>query len=74
MQSGVARKVGWDYFSQFLDEIDRNFETKFLREEVTDCNAVDGAWLWDSCRRLSLYNATCDAMLAVEWVSSNFGI
>ena len=39
---------------------------KFLREEVTDCNAVDGAWLRDSCRRLSFYKASCDASLALE--------
>ena len=37
---------------------------KFLREEVTDCGAVDGALLCDSCRTLSLYGAICDSMLA----------
>ena len=66
MQSGVARKVGLDYFCRLREEIDRNFGMKFLREEVTDCNAVDGAWLWNSCRSLSLYKATCAALLAVE--------
>ena len=48
----------------FLLKVARNFGMKFLREEVTDCGAVDGALLCDSCRTLSLYGATCDSMLA----------
>ena len=44
----------------------RNFGMKFLREEVTDCGAVDGAWFWGCCLRLSLYKATCAALVAVE--------
>ena len=31
----------------FYEEVDRNFGMKFLREEVTDGGAVDGAWIWD---------------------------
>ena len=48
----------------FLLKVARNFGMKFLREEVTDCGAVDGALLCDSGRMLSLYGATCDSMLA----------
>ena len=47
-------------------EVDRNFGMKFLREEVTDGGAVDGAWIWSGCLRLSLYKATCAALVAVE--------
>ena len=51
----------------FYEEVDRNFGMKFLREEVTDGGAVDGAWIWSGCLRLSLYKATCAAFVAVEY-------
>ena len=50
----------------FSEEVDRNFGMKFLREEVTDCGAVDGAWIWGDCLRLSLYKSTCAALVAPE--------
>ena len=50
----------------FLLKVARNFGMKFLREEVTDCGAVGGALLCESCRMLLLYCATCNSMLAEE--------
>ena len=50
----------------FSEEVDRNFGMKFLREEVTDGGAVDRAWIRGGCLRLSLYKATCAALVAVE--------
>ena len=50
----------------FYEEVDRNFRMKFLREEVTDGGAVDGAWIWVCRLRLSLCEATCAAFYAGE--------